>query len=371
MRERKIKTKILFWVQLPPPLHGASLRNKAIFESRIIRDEFDLVYIPFNYSNSIEELGKFSFRKVIIFIKLFLKLTWKLLNKEFDLVYFTYSLRKNGVLRDTLFVALFRMFKIPIIFHFRNQGAKVLSTKKLMFKLISFSLKKGYYICLSKIVVKDVEGFIEKKNLYIVNNGIKKIDINYKKTKIYNDEIKLFFISNLRHEKGIFTLLEVYEKLQAKVNIKLSLSIVGQEGDITYSELENYIRDNKLDNIKLLGPIYGNDKHDIFINSDIFIFPSRNEVFPGVILEAMQFSLPIVTTNIGAIPDIITSNKNGIICDVDNVDEMVSAVLKLIENKDFSKKIGNKAKVDFLEKYTLENFEKNMLSTFKSIEKKL
>lgn len=371
MHVGKRKTKILFWAQLPPPLHGASLRNKAIFDSKVIRDKFELVYVPFNYSNSIEELGRFSFKKVILFIKLFLKLVWKLIHKDFDIVYFTYSLRRNGVLRDTLFVALFRLFKIPIIFHFRNKGAKVLSANNLIKKLISFSFNKGFFICLSEIAIKDVEDFINKENLYIVNNGIQPANLSFKEKENLNDELKLFFISNLRHEKGVFTLLKVYAKLQSKVVGNLSLSIVGEEGDISYAELETYITEHQLYNIKLLGPVYGNDKYEIFSNSDIFIFPSRNEVFPGVILEAMQFALPIVATNVGAIPDIIKSNENGIICNVDDVEEMVSAILKLIDDQAFSKKIGNKAQSDFYDKYSLDSFEKNMLSTFIEIKKKI
>lgn len=371
MPEESNKTKILFWAQLPPPLHGASLRNKAIFESKIIRDEFELVYVPFNYSNSIEELGKFAFKKVYIFLKLFIKLIWKSIRKDFDVVYFTYSFRRNGVLRDTLFVILFRIFRIPIIFHFRNKGAKVLSLNNLMNKLISFSLKRGFFICLSEIAVKDIEDFIDKENLYIVNNGIQPTSLSYKKKENLNDDIKLFFISNLRHEKGVFTLLEVYKELQTKVPRSLSLSIVGEEGDISYAELETYITQHKLHNIKLLGPLYGSSKYEIFNNSDIFIFPSRNEVFPGVVLEAMQFALPIVATNVGAIPDIIKSQENGIICDVDNVDEIVSGILKLIDDQEFSKKIGDKAQSDFYENYTLKSFEKNMLSTFVKIKNKI
>ena len=52
------KLKYCFGRNYHRHLHGASLRNEAIFESKIIREEFELVYVPFNYSNSIEELGK-------------------------------------------------------------------------------------------------------------------------------------------------------------------------------------------------------------------------------------------------------------------------------------------------------------------------
>ena len=60
-----------------------------------------------------------------------------------------------------------------------------------------------------------------------------------------------------------------------------------------------------------------------------------------------------------------------IICDVDNVDEIVSGILKLIDDQEFSKKIGDKAQSDFYENYTLKSFEKNMLSTFVKIKNKI
>ena len=370
MEQVKKRTKILFWAQLPPPLHGASLRNKAIFESNLIRDEFDLVYVPFNYSNSIQELGGFSFKKFLLFIKLLFKLFWKAFRKDFDVVYFTYSLRKNGILRDTLFVALFRMFNIPIIFHFRNQGAKDLSKSKLLNRLMRFSFKKGHFICLSKSAVVDVEDFINLNNLYIVNNGIEPFAETLQKTKDEVGIVTLFYLSNLRHEKGIYTLLEVFETLQTSLQNELELNIVGEEGDVSYAELETYIELHKLKNVNVLGPKYGTEKLSLFAQSDLFLFPSRNEVFPGVILEAMQLGLPIVTTNVGAIPDIIETNYNGIVCEKDDHGALVHAVTKLIENPALSEQLGAQAKIDFFEKYTLDIFEENMLQTWQNIIKK-
>lgn len=368
--ELNYKTKVLFWAQLPPPLHGASLRNASIFESNLIRENFNIIYIKFNYSQTISELGKPSIRKMFLFFSLYVKLFIRCFKRDFDMVYFTYSLRKMGVIRDALFVALFRLFKIPIIFHFRNQGAKELAKSKLMSVLLKFSFKEGHFICLSKTAINDVNEFIDIKNTFVVNNGIKTINYKVRKKNKFNP-VKLFFISNLRYEKGVYVLLEVYKKLQLFLNDKISLSIVGQEGDISYSEISNYIKENSINNIQLLGPLYGEKKNEIFKNSDIFIFPTRNEVFPGVILEAMQFGLPVVTTKVGSIPDIIETNVNGILCDVDDVNQMVSSILKLIRDKSFFEMIRYNAKSDFEDNYTLESFEKNMCETLKFIERSL
>jgi glycosyltransferase involved in cell wall biosynthesis len=259
------------------------------------------------------------------------------------------------------------MFKIPIVFHFRNQGAEALGKSKMLHRLMKYSFKKGHFICLSKSAVNDVENYIDKSNLYIVNNGIEIFSTKFEKTSDEPNAFKLFFLSNLRHEKGVYTLLEVYEKLQQSLQIKLELNIVGEEGDISYHELTTDITSRNLKNVHVLGPKYGNEKLKAFAKSDLFIFPSRNEVFPGVVLEAMQLGLPIVTTNVGAIPDIIETNHNGIVCEKDDVSALAAAVTKIVENPEFSQRLANQARVDFHEKYTLESFEKNMLTTWKSI----
>ena len=370
MKNIKNKTNILFWAQLPPPIHGASLRNESVFLSKLINDNFNIKYIPFNYSKSIEELGNFSIKKLLLFFKYFFNLIRQCIVEKYDYVYFTYNFRKFGVPRDTLFVAIFRLFKIPIIFHFRNQGAKELSKNFFYKKLISFSLKKGKYICLSEIASKDIEGFINQNDLYIVNNGIKSQTIKFKKNKSNWEKIRIFYISNLRFEKGIYTLLDVYELLSNQIENSLSLTIVGQEGDVDYQTLQKYIDDKQIKNVNLVGAKFGKDKYNLFLESDIFFYPTKNDVFPGVILEAMQFQLPIITTKVGSIPDIIKNNKNGILCDLDNKRQMLSALIKLIKNKNFAKMIAKKARTDFLSNYTLECFEKNMLKVFCDIDNK-
>ena len=161
-------------------------------------------------------------------------------------------------------------------------------------------------------------------------------------------------------------------KILIQSGYDITASIVGDEGDISFNYLKKFCKDNSIENkVNILGPLYGNDKFKILNDSDIFVFPSYyyNEIFPGVILEAMQMRLPIITTSEGAIADIIKNNYNGLIVEKKDVKSLVYSIKKLIDQPDTRNKLALQAYKDFYKYYTIDVFEKNMLNTFNKIAK--
>jgi glycosyltransferase involved in cell wall biosynthesis len=73
-----------------------------------------------------------------------------------------------------------------------------------------------------------------------------------------------------------------------------------------------------------------NDIPDILASSDIFFLPSRYETFGLVVAEAMAASLPVVTTRVGGIPEIIRSDREGIVLEVDDVRGFTGAIDSLL-----------------------------------------
>lgn len=118
--------------------------------------------------------------------------------------------------------------------------------------------------------------------------------------------------------------------------------------------------------VDYLGPKYGKEKDYIFKKVDIFIFPTYNETFGLVNLEAMQYKLPIITTDEGGIPDIVINNKNGFICKRKDIDSLANEIEKLINNKDLRVSLGENGYKVFKEKFTKEKFEENIYKIIKS-----
>ena len=153
-------------------------------------------------------------------------------------------------------------------------------------------------------------------------------------------------------------------------NVRFHCNFVGGAGDISSEQLNQKINDLKLQNcVSYLGKKYDNDKHEIFQSSDIFVFPTHyhNECFPLVLLEAMMFGLPVISTNEGGILDIVKNGETGFIVDKQNPEKLAEKLKHLIDNPEKVSLMGKKGREYFIEKYTLEVFERRMVHILNQI----
>ena len=118
--------------------------------------------------------------------------------------------------------------------------------------------------------------------------------------------------------------------------------------------------------VKFIGPLFGKDKEDIYRNSDIFVFPSKCEPFGLVLLEAMAYGLPIVSTKGGSIPYVVKDGENAFLAEVDDINDIADKIELLINNKNLRKKFGSTGRKLFDEKFHWEHFEKTLKNIFLS-----
>jgi glycosyltransferase involved in cell wall biosynthesis len=357
--------------QLPPPVHGAALRNQSIIDSSIINEEFNLYPLPLRFASDMKDLGNFSFKKAGIAISYFSRLVWILMWKKIYLAYFTMSPHGGAFYRDILFITALKLFRKKVLLHFRVKGIQKTAKSGLGRVLARFALRNSSVICLSHHHVKDIKGF-KYKRLYIVPNGIKveekRLELLQQVNQNANAHIpKILFLSNLAKTKGVYDLVEALHKLKKK-NIVFEAWIVGDEWDITFDELNSFVFERQLsNNVKVTGGKYDEEKFNMIALCDIFVFPTYFELFPGVILEAMQFEKPIVTTFEGSIPEIIDNGVNGILVPERDTTLLAEAIATLAADPEKRKYIGEQASVKFFREFTLEKFEINMKSVFTSI----
>ena len=119
---------------------------------------------------------------------------------------------------------------------------------------------------------------------------------------------EILFISHLIESKGIFILVDALKILQNR-NIAFHCTMIGGEGDVSADQLIAKIYEAGLsENILVAGKKFGAEKEKAFEQADIFVHPTYEDCLPLVLLEAMQRSLPVVSTFEGAIPDVVEGN---------------------------------------------------------------
>ena len=110
----------------------------------------------------------------------------------------------------------------------------------------------------------------------------------------------------------------------------------------------------------MTGFVQGVNKEKLFATSDIFVFPTRSEVFGTVNIEAMNYSLPVVSSKEGEIPEIVQDGITGFLVNKRSPGELADKILILINDADLRKEMGIRGRKNFELKYTLEAHGKNI-----------
>lgn len=356
--------KILFIFHLPPPIHGSSMVGKYIKDSKIINSTFNSKYINITTSKKIEEIGHKPLYKIIRYIKILFKVFIILIKFNPETVYLAITAKGIGFYKDFPIVLLAKLFGKKLVLHYHNKG--VSSKQHLFFDNILYRIlfKKTKVILLSQRLYEDVKKYVKKEDVFFCPNGIPVPNFKELISTRANELPKLLFLSNLIKSKGVFTILEALKLLNDK-GIVFHCNFVGGEGDISSNQLNQKINDLNLQNcVAYLGKKYNDDKYEIFQSSDIFLFPTfyHNECFPLVLLEAKMFKLPIISSSEGGIPDIIEHGTTGFIVNKQNPEHLAEKINWLIDYPDKATLMGEKGKKKFFKNYTIEVFEKQLIS---------
>lgn len=360
--------KILFLVQLPPPVHGVTMMNNNLINSKILQANFYFDIVNLRFIKSIDEISKYSIRKVFIAIGYGYEIIKKLLKNKPDLVYFTISPKGYAFFRDSLYVCILKTFRKKIVYHLHGKGIKESSRSNFIIKVIStWILRNSYVICLSDRLVTDLEG-IYRSNPFVVQNGIKvQSDSLERKSHIKDSVPNILYLSNYARDKGILILIDALKILKDK-DVPFRARLVGAPANLTVEYLMEVISKHNLGEfVEITGPLYDEEKGAEFKKADLFVFPSLNDAFPLVILEAMQYSLPVIASFEGGIPDMVVDKDTGFL--IENIDagKLADKLFVLLGNEDLRHEMGQNGHIRFMNNFTIDHFEKNMLTTFQNI----
>lgn len=179
---------------------------------------------------------------------------------------------------------------------------------------------------------------------------------------------KLLYLGNLSRAKGIITLIKALKIINPdypNMKLFLCLDIPVEEYYRRDLDIKNQIKEMGLEeNIIPLGIV--ENLPDVMSQSDMFIAPFQNTQepadYPLSILEAMACGLPVVSTNVGGIPEIVKDNEYGLLVEPENPVELANKIIYLLENDTIRMKMGQKGSTfvrnlneDIVNK-TLENY---------------
>ena len=156
-----------------------------------------------------------------------------------------------------------------------------------------------------------------------------------------SERLHLVFLGTITSRKGIYDLLQALNDNRDTLADKIVLHI----GGIGESkQLLQTIKNLHLEDMVLYhGFVAGEEKIKLFNTGDIFVLPSYIEGLPISILEAMSYRMPIIASNVGGIPDVVTDGENGYLITPGDTKKLGESIISLINSPELYASMSRKS----------------------------
>jgi glycosyltransferase involved in cell wall biosynthesis len=183
----------------------------------------------------------------------------------------------------------------------------------------------------------------DKSKIYVKPNFVKKVKDEFVKREIKNYFV---FIGRLDKLKGINLLVEAWREIK-----DTELYIIGDGPE--HEAVQNYIKEKKSTNIKLLGFLTKENAFKIIENAKAIIVPSQwYEGFPMTIVESFSLGVPVIAGDIGNLSSIVENEKNGVSFIFNSKEDLIDKVNYLNSNEELDIKLSINAYDKFARMYT-------------------
>jgi len=270
----------------------------------------------------------------------------------FDIVHF-----HNLPMGRSLIYALKLHFKgVGLVFshHFRRESTKYFPFNhrsgaeyyRLSFNYLSKIWRR--IIVNSKFMLRDLKRYGDcVSKAAVIPNGVNIEKIQKSQPISLAGDPSFLFIGHLQWHKGVDILLRAFNLLLKKKSFgKAHLHLVGS-GRMK-PHYKDFVRRKKISNrVHFWGSLPQNLVFRLLKGCDIFVLPSRSEGSPIVLLEAMAAEKPIISTNVGGIPEILAHNRNALMIQPKET-ELVRAMEYLMENEDLMRAFSKNNRKDIV-----------------------
>ena len=232
-------------------------------------------------------------------------------------------------------------------------------------------LIRNWSISSSEIVITPsdhLKEFINRINpkteVLKINNGIEIIE--FKRSKTPQRQFNILINSRLVVQKNIHLVIEAMDSIK---NLDINLKIIGEGGE--FASLEELITNLKIQNrVKMIGKVENNLISEYLKTSNLFIQASDYEGLPHSILEAINYEVPILSTEVGGCKDLLDNGDRGfIISSPQNKQQIAEKIDYIYENYDTALTKAVVAKKYIKNKYNFSTQAKKYTEVFEKIMK--
>ncbi len=359
---------------VPPPYGGI-----AAVVQEIVNSELNKTYAFEIFDSQKGAPSEFGVLKRLPFnIKRLLNFNSLISKKRFDFAHLHFDCGSfRG--RAPLILSL-RLRGVKVLLHLHGTGWEVfydeVSRSERIFAKLGLR-SSNIIIVLYDLWVQKIKEMLPGAQVYVTNNFVgEKDDVpdstirNYRQKCGFDDgDIVVVFVGGLGWRKGCFDILEAAPKVvEARPQVKFLL-VGGDDYPGEFGNIKSQAEEKGLgDRVFLTGQASREEVTAYLMMSQIFLLPTYREGAPIAIIEAMRASLPIITTPVGGIPDMVTDGYNGILIQPGRPDQIVETVIKLADDTELRKRLGKTGLEVFNRSFSTKSAVEQLARIYQKIE---
>lgn len=328
--------------------------------SQVLHTYSQWVFKPFKFVATTSKGGRMA--KLAVLANGLVKFVLLLIFDRKIKIVHIHTASNNSFKRKSIFVKLAKAFGKRVVLHVHSGAFLDYFSHNQDFVKSVFA-KCDSVVALSDYWQKGLKVRCGARRVDVIDNVIMPPSDDDVTKRRADEKEHFLFLGLYKKEKGIFDLLDVVEAAHDALAGKCVLH-VGCDKD---EEIERRIAEAGIgDVVTYEGWVSGQEKERLLAMCDVYVLPSYFEGVPISILECMSHGMAILATNVGGIPSVVMQEKNGLLCDAGNKQQLHDTIMQLVGNKTLVERMG-KASLEMVTRYYPENVAEELKKLYESL----
>lgn len=354
------RAAVLVYGQVPPPHNGSNVMTRH-FLTAVRKSGYETVLSRKSLSAAVADVNRIRPIKFFRLLATWGRLAGNLRRTRPALAVVFTSSTLVGLTAESVVVALCRLSGVPYVLYFHSDVHRRVPAAPFPLRGVLRSVFRSAAACL--VVGRTFRDELASQGIgrmFVLPNCVDG-PAGTNGTGSPDRYSRVLFLSNIEESKGILTLLRAVPLVLAgEPHVKFSVAGPWRDRSIR-RDVEEFIAGQGLaGSVDLPGEAYGDRKSEILARHEIFVLPSRREAQSLAVLEAMQASLPVVSTDVGAMSEAVTDGVTGFLVPPDDPEALAGRILELVRNAQMRAAMGLAGRRRYEQEFTPAVYERNV-----------
>lgn len=360
------RRRILLVLKTPPPYGGGEICAEYLRMGVAGHHDINVISVHDMRRTRVNQ-GKLEIWKVLEFSELMARYARALIRLRPGLVFMSMGKDLTPFIRDSAFFWLARLAGSNVATELAGDRFRVLDQGKCSrwYGMLVLGRMRSIRLLGKEICARHKKEGLA--NVVQIDNGV-----DVPNTEAINvpprESVTFLFVGAHSAAKGFETLIDACRELKLR-SIRFELVTLGLwESESFRQRMLRKVTAHGLEsNLFTWGLCLGDRKWEAFRRSDVLVLPSQSEGQPLSVLEAFGSGMPVIATNVGAIPEIVVPERNGILIKPGDVKELADAMERMTLDRASLESMGRFNRSIYLQRFTPDRYVHNIIDWLSSL----